>query len=221
MIMGKIKLFLSYGRADAKEIAMRIKHDLENLDYEVWMDEREIKAGSAFMFEIEKGLEESNAVIALLSPHSVRSVNDGAINDSVCLDEIAYARDKPGKILPVMVSKCKVPIVLYRLDYVDLCQWKFDETEYQNGLRRIIEGIEATLNNETHYRTAQGKLRIHDFTPFLLERSKNFIGRNWLFKDVISWLEGNHSENALLIKADPGIGKSAFVGISLLSNGGC
>ncbi len=95
--MGKTKLFLSYGRADAKEVAVRLKKDLENLDFEVWMDENEIKAGTAYMTEIEMNLDDSKAVIALMSPHSVRSVIDGAINDSVCLDEIAYARDYPGQ----------------------------------------------------------------------------------------------------------------------------
>ncbi len=126
----------------------------------------------------------------------------------------------PGKILPVMVSKCKVPIVLYRLDYVDLCAWKQDDDEYEKGLQRIIEGIEATLRNEIHYRTAQNTLEPWDFGPFLRERSKGFIGRDWLFKEVISWLEGKHSEKALLVTADPGVGKSAFVGKWVYTNPG-
>jgi tetratricopeptide (TPR) repeat protein len=218
--MEKLKLFLSYGRADAKEVASRIKEDLEKQDFDVWMDQNEIKAGTAYMTEIEMNLKESNAVIALMSPHSVRSVIDGAINDSVCLDEIAYARDYPGKILPVMVSKCRVPIVLYRLDYVDLCSWKQNDEEYKKGLQRIIEGISATLRNEIHYRTAQKTLEPWDFGPFLSERSKGFIGRDWLFQEVIRWLEGNHCEKALLITADPGVGKSAFVGKWVITNPG-
>ena len=218
--MGKTKLFLSYGRADAKDVALRIKDDLEKQDFDVWMDQSEIKAGTAYMTEIQMNLEGSNAVIALMSPHSVRSVIDGALNDSVCLDEIANARDCPGKILPVMVSKCKVPLALYRLDYVDLCSWKQNKEEYNKGLQRIIEGIQATLRNEIHYRTAQETLKPWDFDPFLRERSKGFIGRDWLFKEVIKWLEGNHSEKALLIAADPGVGKSAFVGKWVYTNPG-
>ncbi len=218
--MSKAKLFLSYGRADAESVAIRIKLDLEKLDYEVWMDRNEIKAGSAYMEEIEENLKQSNAVIALMSPHSVRSVIDGSVNDSVCLDELAYARDYPGKILPVMVSKCRVPIVLYRLDYVDLCSWEQNEEEYQHGLKRVVEGIESTLNNEIHYRTTQEKLQPWDFRPFLDERCKCFVGRHWLFSEVIQWLEGTHHERALLIAADPGVGKSAFVGKWICLNPG-
>src|SRR5512135_1913329 len=100
--MEKAKLFLSYGRHDAVSVAVRLKKDLEDAGYEVWMDSSEIKAGTAWMNEISKGLNESQAVVALLSPHAVRVAGiDGSSNDSVCLDEIAYAREYPGKILPV------------------------------------------------------------------------------------------------------------------------
>ena len=41
---GKVRIFLSYGRADAAEIAERLEADLTLLDFEVWRDRREIRA---------------------------------------------------------------------------------------------------------------------------------------------------------------------------------
>ena len=211
--MSKIKLFLSYGRRDAEDVALRLKKDIEPFGYEIWMDRSEIKAGTAWAQAITEALESSQAVVALLSPHSVRVTGvDGAKDDSVCLNELAYARECPGKILPVMVADCRVPFVLYQLHYVDLRSWRNNEAEYQRGLQSVLQGIEAALRNEIHYRSWQTKLQPWDFTPFLEERRRGFVGRHWLFAEVQNWLEGSHKESCLIIAGDPGIGKSAFVG---------
>lgn len=210
--MPKAKIFLSYGRRDSEEIAQRLKHDLEKLDYEIWIDRSEIKVGTAWMNQIANGLNSSQAVVALLSPHSVRvSGVDGADSDSICLDELAYARDCPGRILPVMVAECQVPLILYRLHYIDLRSWSLGSESYQSGLRSIVDGIEAALRNETHFRHSTSHLQPWDFTPFLEERRRGFVGRHWLFSETQSWLEAFYAEPCLLITADPGVGKSAFV----------
>jgi hypothetical protein len=56
------KLFLSYGRRDALEVAKRIAHDLEAAGYEVWMDLKKIGSGSLWQQEIEEGLREAHAL---------------------------------------------------------------------------------------------------------------------------------------------------------------
>jgi len=49
-----------------------------------------------------------------------------------------------------------------------------------------------------------------DFTPFLVEKFKGFIGREWLFQEIDEW-RSKDSPVALLIVGEPGIGKSAIV----------
>jgi WD40 repeat protein/serine/threonine protein kinase len=49
-----------------------------------------------------------------------------------------------------------------------------------------------------------------DFTPFLVEKIKGFIGREWLFQEIDEW-RGKDSPAVLLIVGEPGIGKSAIV----------
>jgi WD40 repeat protein/serine/threonine protein kinase len=49
-----------------------------------------------------------------------------------------------------------------------------------------------------------------DFTPFLVEKFKGFIGREWLFQEIDEWRSKDHPA-ALLIVGEPGIGKSAVV----------
>jgi WD40 repeat protein/serine/threonine protein kinase len=49
-----------------------------------------------------------------------------------------------------------------------------------------------------------------DFTPFLVEKFKGFVGREWLFREIEEW-RSKDSPAVLLIVGEPGIGKSAIV----------
>jgi WD40 repeat protein/serine/threonine protein kinase len=49
-----------------------------------------------------------------------------------------------------------------------------------------------------------------DFTPFLVEKMKGFVGREWLFQEIDEW-RSKDSPAVLLIVGEPGIGKSAIV----------
>ena len=50
-----------------------------------------------------------------------------------------------------------------------------------------------------------------DFTTYLCEKREGFVGRQWLFEEVRDWATNSDSEQALLICADYGVGKSAFL----------
>ena len=89
------RLFLSYGVRDASELAERLHRDLTARHYQIWQDIRRIRIGCLWDEEVQAGLRNSQVVLALLSPHSVRRTLDAGnptATDSVCLDEIAYAR---------------------------------------------------------------------------------------------------------------------------------
>jgi TIR domain len=91
----RARLFLSYGRRDAEELADRLEQNLSLFGYEVWRDTRKIRSGTDFLREIEDGLRSTQLVVALLSPHAVREAGDPDSPDdlaSVCLDELHLAR---------------------------------------------------------------------------------------------------------------------------------
>jgi WD40 repeat protein/serine/threonine protein kinase len=48
-----------------------------------------------------------------------------------------------------------------------------------------------------------------DFTPFLVEKIKGFVGREWLFQEIDEW-RSRDGPPVLLIVGEPGIGKSAI-----------
>lgn len=142
----KGQVFISYGRRDAKPLADRLNADLTALGHQVWQDVREIRPGHPWHREIEDGLRTSQIVIALLSPHSVRrqkAAGDPNELDSVCLDEISYAQyELRLPIVPVMAARCQPPLLIHRLDYVDLCAWSHSEEQYQAGLGRLGRRLE-------------------------------------------------------------------------------
>ena len=133
-----VRVFLSYARRDASPLAKSVADFLQDKGYEVWRDRPEIRPGQAFMSEIEAAIAKSNVVVALLSPNSVRRQGEIDHLDSVCLDELAFARfsKPPVPIVPVMAVECRPPLEIYRLDYVDLT----NEPDRQAGLQRLCDG---------------------------------------------------------------------------------
>jgi hypothetical protein len=185
------RVFLSYGVRDASEIAERLHRDLATRGYEVWQDVIRLRAGRPWDEDVSEGLRNAQVMLALLSPQSVRHALDAgnlSATDSVCLDEIAYARGSCKiPIVPVQVVSCEAPFLIYRLHQIDFRRWRESEATYQAGLNQICAGIEAALRGEMPERLWRPLLQPWDFTPFLLEKRNHFTGRKWLFRDVNEW----------------------------------
>src|SRR5262245_51095997 len=143
--MTKGRVFLSYGHRDATELALRLRSDLQTAGYGVWQDADGIRAAHAWTDEIRAGIRESDLVIALLSPHSVRRAGwseDGGGQDSVCLDEIEYAVDACRiPVLPVMGVSCEPPFRIFRLQYLDLRAWQESSTSYEPLKVKLLAAV--------------------------------------------------------------------------------
>jgi WD40 repeat protein len=204
------QVFLSYGRRDADKLAERLVCDLESAGYDLWHDRPELRAGVPWEDQLADGMAKSQVVVALLSPHSVRrSGQTGSSNDqdSVCLDEISYARlQRRIPVVPVMAVPCEPPFSVARLQYVDLTR----QADYAAGLEQLCDALARALRGEVQYRSWDDRLRPEDFSAFLDSRRRQFTGRQWLFDEIDAWRQ-NRAERALLILADPGVGKSAVV----------
>jgi WD40 repeat protein len=207
-----VKVFLSYGRRDTQRLADRLKADLEDLGYQVWQDKSEIKAGREWEEVIKQGLQDTQVVLALLSPHAVRLTGDPGNPDnldSVCLDELSYARRYLKPIVPVMAIPCEPPFSAFRLHYLNLVAWE-DHNKYESGLQELREALERALAGQVRYRDWDFRLHPWDFSAFLDDKRQGLVGRTWLFRELQQWLDQG-GEPAFLILGDPGIGKSAIV----------
>lgn len=105
-----MQIFISYSRAD-KDFAARLVNDLAAYDVRVWLDVRSIPHGANWDIEVQKGLDDSDLMLVLLSPDSVASQN--------VADEWSYFIDQDKPIIPLMIRPCQVPFRLMRRQRVD------------------------------------------------------------------------------------------------------
>lgn len=213
-IVRRPHLFLSYGHRDATELALRLRCEFEAAGYSVWQDERRIRAGHSWTDEIRQGLRESDLVVALLSPHSVRHKGWGPNTDdqdSVCLNEIEYAVDACRiPVLPVMAVTCEPPFRIFRLQYYDFRTWRESAAVYEDLKKGLLTALAECLASGRAPLLKWERLpEPWDFMAFLAERRHRFMGRTWLFKALQDRLS-NTTSTTVLLTGSPGVGKSAF-----------
>ncbi|MCA9912697.1 MAG: toll/interleukin-1 receptor domain-containing protein, partial [Anaerolineae bacterium] len=61
-------IFISYSRKDSKELALRLRDDLQATGFSVWLDLSEISGGSTWTRDIQNAIEHCHVALLLLSP---------------------------------------------------------------------------------------------------------------------------------------------------------
>jgi hypothetical protein len=99
-----VQVFISYARADTENLALRLFEELRKNGINAWIDNELQPATDVWTKEIEKAIQASSLVIALLSPkfHESRWV----------ASEINYALDAKKEILPVQAFRTNKPLSL-------------------------------------------------------------------------------------------------------------
>ncbi|MCW5748063.1 MAG: toll/interleukin-1 receptor domain-containing protein [Alphaproteobacteria bacterium] len=207
------RLFLSYGRRDAADFAARLHRDLSDAGFQVFFDTQDIKGGQRWEAEIERSLDAAQALIAVLSPHAVRRGGDAAGADgldSICLNEIARARETMKPIIPVMVEPCDVPLAINRQHYIDFIGWRQSADRYRSQLARLLADLSMLFDGGMPNAAIDRVAAAWNFAAIISEKTRHFHGRDWLFNEVDTWRETTR-EPVLLIVGDPGVGKSTFM----------
>src|SRR5829696_5645994 len=88
------KVFVSYSRKDI-EFAKQLTAELQKSELDVWIDWEGIPPTVDWWKEIEKGIEEADVFLFLLSPDSAAS--------KVCRQEISHAAKNGKRLVPVVV----------------------------------------------------------------------------------------------------------------------
>ncbi len=204
-----MRIFISYGRKDTAGIARKLAIWLRAEGYEPWIDvENGIPLGAPFDHRIEVGISNSDMLIALLSPWSVRP-------ESFCRNEILYAQALTVKvpIIPVLMADVVPPIQIISLNYVDA----------RPGPDVILQKLPSALSEVARTRKmplrewASGQANAPwwaareslNFEEELAFHGGAFIGRAWLFSQIQNWMTVATSR-MLLLTADAGVGKSAI-----------
>ena len=134
-----IAVFISYGRADASVFVDRLAADLDRAGLKIWRDVAQLRSPHPWDDQIQAALKQSDVVVAVLTPHAVRAVRQpGKADESVCLDELAFARFSPPAtpIVPILLRPCEPPFVIYRTQYLDFLGSRPRTGALRQGTRR-------------------------------------------------------------------------------------
>ncbi len=127
-------VFLAHAEED-HDISEQVRHSLMRESFTVWTNKRDIQTGEAFQAAINRGVEEADNVVCLLSPHSLQS--------AYCLQEIDYALSLNKRLIPLLlqaVDPDQMPPELRSLQYIDLTD-NILETDYQQDESQLLKAL--------------------------------------------------------------------------------
>jgi energy-coupling factor transporter ATP-binding protein EcfA2 len=124
-------VFISYSHSD-REFVRRLAADLRGRDFDIWLDEWEIRVGDDIRRGIEHGISTYDYFAVVLSPASVasnwvQSELSGAFSRQV--------KDRRIQILPILLADCEIPPLIAG-------QAKADFTgHYERGLAQLLASM--------------------------------------------------------------------------------
>jgi len=192
--------FISYGHADGTDFANLLKTALEERGIApVWLDSEMIDVGDDWALRINDGIEAADAVLAVMTAHSLRP-------GGVCWNEIAFALERGTRVVPVRISDdraLRVNFLLAGLSWADFTQSGFDE-----AATRLVAGLSGDRSALQRVGAIGGAVPL-SFAVEIGQLTECFSGRDWLDRQIDDWLERDASP-VFVIEGEPGIGKSAI-----------
>jgi hypothetical protein len=131
-----MKVFVSHASTDAI-LARRVSKTLREAGFQVW-DDTLMVPGENWGEKLAEALKESDAMVVLLTPDSLRSPNIGY--------EVGYAlgkEDYKGRLIPVIAGPIEqlpsenIPWILRKFQAIHLKDQEKDE----EGLKKIVQAL--------------------------------------------------------------------------------
>ena len=175
------KVFVSYSRKDI-DFAKRLTEELKKGGLEFWVDWEGIPPTVDFMKKIEKGIEESDIFLFLVSPDSVKS--------KVCGDEIAHATKNGKRLIPLIVRDVKSEAVPQALSHLN---WIFfrKQDNFEESFQKLLLGI----NTDFEWVDVQSRLLVRALEWEKGGKDNSFLLRGKDLRDAETQLAINTSKD--------------------------
>ncbi len=137
------KVFISYSRKDI-EFAKRLTGKLQESDLDFWVDWEGIPPTVDWWREIEKGIEEADVFIFLISPDSASS--------KICGQEIDCAIKNGKRLIPLVVRDTKSGEAPEQLGHLN---WVFfrESDDFDASIQKLLSSIHTDYEwVQTHRR---------------------------------------------------------------------
>jgi TIR domain len=132
-----MKVFISHAHTD-EPLVKKVAAVLEDAGLEVWDDTREIMPGDNWADKVAQALQESDAMVILLTPDALRS-RWVRRDIEYALGEQSYRK----RVIPVLVGdpqefpREEVPWILRHLRMIKLAE----HTREEEGIRQIAQAL--------------------------------------------------------------------------------
>jgi TIR domain-containing protein len=157
------QLFVSYSRPDT-EFTRRIAERLEADGLEAWVDWQDIPPSVDWMKEIQKGIEDADVFLFLVSPDSIAS--------PICADEVGHALQNGKRIIPLIVRDIDAKSAPTTIRHLNWIFFSRPQDEFERSFGHVLSAIRTDYDWVQVHRRLQVKAlewhRNHTEESFLL-----------------------------------------------------
>ncbi|MEG4632387.1 TIR domain-containing protein [Microcoleus sp. AR_TQ3_B6] len=171
------QVFISYSERD-RETMEKIRNSLRRESLTVWTNTTDVQTGEDFQSAIDRGIEQTDNLVYLVSPDSVQS--------EFVRKELEYAVSLHKRLIPILVRETlpeSIPKALQGVQYIDLTD-NVAEGDYvldESQLLKIIHQDEVYYNEHKVFLTQALKWERQHKNPSILLRGYNLrSAETWL-----------------------------------------
>ncbi|MGF1536296.1 MAG: TIR domain-containing protein [Elainellaceae cyanobacterium] len=163
------QVFVAHAEQDV-EVMETIRRSLWRQGFTVWTRQTDIQTGEDFQSAVDRGIEQADNVVCLLSPAALQSAN--------CQRELNYALAFHKRVIPVLVEATDatvIPSVLRDLQYIDLTD-NVLEADYlldESQLLRVLQQDATYYQEHKILLTKALRWTRQDRNPSMLLRGYN------------------------------------------------
>ncbi|MEM7796069.1 MAG: toll/interleukin-1 receptor domain-containing protein, partial [Cyanobacteria bacterium P01_C01_bin.118] len=172
------QVFLAYAQANA-EVMHQVDRSLRRQGVTVWSNQTDIPTGEAFKRVVNRGIEEADTMVYLLSPVSLQS--------QYCQYELKYAVALNKRVIPILVSPLASATLspeLQSLQYIDLTD-NVKDADYQLDESELIKA----LNQDNAYYTQHKDLLVKALKWKRQQQNPSVLLRGYNLRQAETWLK--------------------------------
>lgn len=179
--MEQSDVFISYRRKDVAFVKQLVQ-TIKDTGRPVWVDWEDIPPGvEGFSDEIQRGIENANAFIAILSPAYIES--------EYCLMELREAIRLKKRIVPIVFQKFEPappPEGIGHINWVYFCPHAGQENSFEQSFPKVIQALEADYEHAREHtrlltRAIEWDKRQHE-NSYLLKGAEIDRAEGWQVK---------------------------------------
>ena len=172
------QVFLSSSEKD-NAIKEKIRKTLMREGFTVWTNHTDIKTGTAFQEQINKGIEGADNFVYLISPEALQS--------SYCYLELAHAFATNKRIIPLLIEKTDIELIpsqLQKLQFIDLTEYE-DREKYRSSIDKLLK----ELNSDVAYHESHKVLLVKALKWQQQTHNPSVLLRGYNLQHFEAWLK--------------------------------